>query len=696
MATQLISVNEIIKDPKQRQGFVRFKQEHGQPQLDDLWFFVGSRCNLQCKHCYVASSPTNDLLQQMTVEDIKPFLEEAKGFGVKDIYFTGGEPFINEQIMQMIVLSLQYGNVTILTNATLPITRFIPQLKELQKRSTNTLSLRISIDHYKAKQHNAIRGEGMFQNTLRNAKLLSDAGFKPIITATAVVYEHNPGNLTPDQIKQEFQNVFAENGVDVDVKLLPFNLEMGANIDRMKQQGKQQAPYVRISEDCMSRVPIENFQCHNGRTIEKINGKMVVYPCPIIYNNPQFELATNLHDSFKDVHVTHKACFDFCYKAGGTCTNHEVTSTGKVSVQDGEQKSNDQLKDDVKEYYGQVLETKKDLKTNACCSAEILPPHQMEVFSKIANEVKEKFYGCGSPIPLELEGKTVLDLGCGTGRDVFMVSALVGESGKVFGVDMTGEQLAVANKYKDEQAQRFGHTQSNVEFKKGYIEDLQTLGIPDNSVDIVISNCVINLSPNKEKVFAEIFRVLKPGGELHFSDIFADRRIPENLKNDPVIRGECLGGALYIEDFRRLMLKLGYPDYRILKKGPITIQNNEIQQKTGLINFSTLTVRVFKLASMEDICEDYGQTATYLGTIPESPDVFMLDDHHLFIKDKPMLVCGNSAAMLQETRFAKHFLITGDRSKHFGPFDCSPGSGETARLCCNPSAEPKDKSGGCC
>lgn len=306
-----------IEEMKKKPGFVEFKILNNVPQLDDLWFMVGSRCNLSCAHCYVASSPTNDTLQQITVEDIQPYLEEAKQFNVKNIYFTGGEPFINRDMPKMIEESLKYADVTVLTNATFPLTRFIPQLKELNDHSSHNLTFRVSLDHYEKEKHEAIRGKNNFTLTKENVKRLSEAGFKPIITSTAVVYEHN--SLSPQEIEQKFKDVFKEEGVDVEVKLLPYNLEMGSNLGRIKQPTK----HVFISEHCMTLPGITNemFQCHNGRTLEKINGKMLVYPCPIIYDDRRFELATTLKESFKKVPLTHKACFDFCYKSGGKCTN---------------------------------------------------------------------------------------------------------------------------------------------------------------------------------------------------------------------------------------------------------------------------------------------------------------------------------------------------------------------------------------
>ncbi|MBI4405217.1 MAG: methyltransferase domain-containing protein [Deltaproteobacteria bacterium] len=332
------------------------------------------------------------------------------------------------------------------------------------------------------------------------------------------------------------------------------------------------------------------------------------------------------------------------------------------------EKRNDIL-ETIKEYYGSVLKTCQDLQTSACCSVDALPAYVREIAKEVHPEVKEKFYGCGSPIPLELEGKTVLDLGCGSGRDCYLLSKLVGEKGRVIGVDMTDKQLEVARRHLSFHMDKYGFTTPNIQFLNGYIEDLESIGIKNSSVDVVISNCVINLSPEKERVFSEIFRVLKPGGELYFSDVFSGRRVSKAIQEDPVLRGECLGGALYIEDYRRLLTRLGCADFRTVSKTRLSLNNPEIEQKAGAIDFYSMTIRAFKL-SLEDRCEDYGQVAIYLGTVPESPHAFTLDDHHRFEKGKPMLVCGNTALMLTATRYAGHFKVTGDTSVHYGLFDC--------------------------
>jgi len=332
-----------------------------------------------------------------------------------------------------------------------------------------------------------------------------------------------------------------------------------------------------------------------------------------------------------------------------------------------------QTLDSVQDYYGRVLKTNQDLKTSVCCTGTSLPSPIREILKDIHPDVIARSYGCGSPIPPELAGKTVLDLGSGSGRDCFILSKLVGPAGRVIGVDMTPEQLDNARRHVVYHMHKFGFPQPNVEFLSGYIEDLKSLGIKNDSVDVVASNCVINLSPNKDRVFSEIFRVLKPGGELYFSDVFADRRIPQHLAEDPVLLGECLGGALYIEDFRRMLARVGCLDYRIVSDSKLALTDPEVETRAGMISFHSLTVRAFKL-DLEDRCEDYGQVAHYLGTVPEQPSAFVLDDHHVFQTGRPQPVCGNTAAMLSRTRYAPHFKIIGDIRVHYGLFDCRPKS----------------------
>ncbi len=337
--------------------------------------------------------------------------------------------------------------------------------------------------------------------------------------------------------------------------------------------------------------------------------------------------------------------------------------------------------DKVKDYYGKVLQSSADLKTSACCPIDAMPSYLLPLLKQLHPDVQQKFYGCGSPIPLALEGAAVLDLGCGTGRDAFLLAQLVGETGQVIGVDMTDEQLAVAREHEAYHQQAFGYAATNTRFEKAFIEDLAFLD--DNSVDLVVSNCVINLSADKAAVFKEIFRVLKPGGELYFSDIYASRRIAQSLREDPVLLGECLSGALYTEDFRRMMADVGFLDFRVMNKGVVELHDPAIVDKIGMVDFYSITVRAYKLA-LEDRCENYGHIATYQGGIAEATHTFTLDDHHVFERGLPMPVCGNTARMLMDTRLSRYFTVQGSFDTHFGLFDCGEeaGAGDDNSPCC--------------
>ena len=233
------------------------------------------------------------------------------------------------------------------------------------------------------------------------------------------------------------------------------------------------------------------------------------------------------------------------------------------------------MHDLVKDYYGKQLKSSADLKTTACCDFSAIPNWLKPLLANIHEEVLNRYYGCGLVCPSDLLGKRVLDLGCGSGRDVYALAQLVGPQGHVVGVDMTDEQLTIAKKHSDYHRQKWGYERSNVIFLQGYIERLDELDIDDNSVDVVVSNCVVNLSPDKDAVLKEVFRVLKPGGEFYFSDVYADRRVPKSIADDPILYGECLGGALYWKDFLRLAQRHGFADPRLVEDKRLDVTDPE-------------------------------------------------------------------------------------------------------------------------
>jgi SAM-dependent methyltransferase len=174
--------------------------------------------------------------------------------------------------------------------------------------------------------------------------------------------------------------------------------------------------------------------------------------------------------------------------------------------------------------------------------------------------------GCGNPTAIASlkEGEVVLDLGSGAGFDAFLASKKVGKNGKVIGVDLTDEMLTKAK----ENAKKGNFT--NVEFKKGDIEDLP---VDDNSIDVIISNCVINLAPNKKRVFEEAYRVLKSGGRLMVSDVVLIKPLPERYKNNKELLVGCISGAILKQDYLEILRKAGFADVKILKEKPAFLKN---------------------------------------------------------------------------------------------------------------------------
>lgn len=337
----------------------------------------------------------------------------------------------------------------------------------------------------------------------------------------------------------------------------------------------------------------------------------------------------------------------------------------------------DHAREMLREFYGKAVQKTEDMQYTACCVDESRSRFR-EILDLIPEEVKSRQYGCGSPIPNDdLSGLTVVDLGSGAGTDSFILSRLVGPSGKVIGLDMTEEQLAVALRNVAPVMGKYGYPHPNVEFHKDYIETADT--VASHSVDLVISNCVINLSPLKDQVFKTIWRILRPGGEFYISDIVCDRRLPSEIRQDPRLYGECLAGAEYYNDLKDMMEAAGFRDVREASR-------RELQDKVGVesARFCSVTLRGFKIPELDRRCEDYGQFAEYLGACREQPVGFLLDSGHQFERGRPVAICRNTALMLQETRLSRYFSVSAPR-KHFGIFDCSTKAGPAslaASSCC--------------
>jgi arsenite methyltransferase len=213
------------------------------------------------------------------------------------------------------------------------------------------------------------------------------------------------------------------------------------------------------------------------------------------------------------------------------------------------------IRDAVQDFYAQ-----RALNSDSCCGEGAEPQfYEADLLENMPDDVAGFSLGCGDPITLAnlQPGEVVLDLGSGGGLDCFLSSKQVGEDGYVIGIDMTPEMLERARKAADKMGIH------NVEFRKGFLEDMP---VDDDSVDVIISNCVINLSPDKPQVFAEMLRTLKPGGRVSVSDIVTSGELPEALRQDMQAWGACVSGALDMDDYIAALEGVGFVDVNLVAK----------------------------------------------------------------------------------------------------------------------------------
>ena len=367
----------------------------------------------------------------------------------------------------------------------------------------------------------------------------------------------------------------------------------------------------------------------------------------------------------------------------------------------------------------------KSQEARLCCPVD----YNSDYLKIIPPEVIEKDYGCGDPSRYLREGEVVVDLGSGTGKICFIAAQVVGAKGKVIGVDMTDEMLAVARRNAPIVAERVGY--ANVEFRKGRIQDLaldlelldrelQNNPITDaasflaadelaeelrckqpliagDSVDVVVSNCVLNLVESKSKrdLFGEIFRVLKKGGRAVISDIVSDEIVPDEMQADPELWSGCISGALTEDGFVRAFEEAGFYGIRILKR------DAEPWRTVQGIEFRSLTVEAFKGKQGE--CFERNQAVIYRGPFKEVLD----DDNHRMERGKRYAVCDKTYNLYRKAPYQDSFEfvdpIVDLPLSDAKPFDCSRTSlrhpKETKGQDYNVTSEPNNQccdGGSCC
>ena len=282
-------------------------------KLQTLWFNTGSLCNITCVNCYMDSSPKNDDLAHLSLNDVTPYLDEikAEGFGVEEIAFTGGEPFMNPNLISMLDQVLSRGfKALVLTNAMKPMSHKREVLLNLQKRFGSELSIRVSMDHYSKKRHEQERGANTWAPMIDGLKWLSNNDFNLAVAGRTCWGE------TDALARAGYATLFDKENISIDAHL-PASLVLFPEMD-----AKSDVPEITVSCWEILGVAPEKMMCATSRMIVKRRGadRPVVVPCTLLPYDTRFELGHKLAQSAKNVHLNHPHCAKFCVLGGASCS----------------------------------------------------------------------------------------------------------------------------------------------------------------------------------------------------------------------------------------------------------------------------------------------------------------------------------------------------------------------------------------
>lgn len=276
--------------------------------LDDLWFQVaGTLCNLTCRHCFIRCSPHNDSFGFLDLATVERSLEESVAFGVKEYYFTGGEPFLNRDMVPILEQTLQYGPATVLTNGTVFRADWLERLRTAAKASRYSLEFRVSLDGYTAAQNDPVRGDGTFERILRGVRLLLDYEFLPILTVTRTKDAEDDGELF-----HGFVQLLKELGyARPRIKILP-TLRIGAEVERLRGYREEE----RVTPEMMADYDANLLVCSHSRMVTDRG----VFVCPILIETPEARLGATLAEAQRPFAIQQQACYT-CWQYGALCSN---------------------------------------------------------------------------------------------------------------------------------------------------------------------------------------------------------------------------------------------------------------------------------------------------------------------------------------------------------------------------------------
>ncbi len=596
-----------------------------EPQsLKEFWFHLTNRCNLSCRHCLFSSSPhqTQELPKTVVLQTVR----QAHALGCRVFAFTGGEPFVYREFPEIVqeIFRLADSHVVVLTNGL--IARSV-----LEKHNWNPerLHLQVSLDGLE-KSHDFVRGQGTFSKTVRELRALSRMGVPFTLSMCPVRSNVHDVPHMPDLAKDvgasniHFMWYFVR-GRGVAQEFVPVN-----ELFDVVRLAVERAEKLAVSVDNVRSLASQVFAPPGTRHVAAgmaweslaLGPDGQLYPSAALLGVP--ELAVAWHDDlnrawkespvFRDIRYQTAASTNhpLRYLVGAGDPDHSYLASGTFVGADpymnlyekmalwlmGRRASRTNLTDrpalrlkmgDILENCGHApngvafthsncllavaspssLSVVRDFYKDAAVrpKLEILNPvgYPLEMMTHIPEEYRFRGYGCGSPVvdAALRPGETVVDLGCGGGVECFIASKQVGPRGRVIGIDMLEGMLKRSVAGAHVVAKRLGY--DNMAFLLGLLESLP---LKDESVDVVLSNCVLNLSTDKRRAFEEMHRILRPGGRLVVSDVVCDTDPGPVIRNDPVLHGECLGGAFTQRDLVGLLEESGFKALRFVKRFP--------------------------------------------------------------------------------------------------------------------------------
>ncbi len=598
-------------------------------RLEELWLHLTDRCNLECAHCLFSSSPTAGA--ELETERALELVAQARALGCRVFALTGGEPLVHPGFATIVegILQDPEAHVVCLTNGLL----LEHNADDLLRWPSDRFHLQISLDGI-GETHDQVRGAGAFERLLVQLRWLRqqerpftmsmgvraqnrdemvqvvDLAHRAGATNLHFMWYFVAGRGTQGDFADPLQLFSPLRKAQERARALGLVID---NLDSMRTQlfappgtihdgtgagwdslavGPDgnlypSAALVGREELCTTMAGDLARAWRESPVLEGLRQRTVAgdsSPWRYLLGGGDLDHAyahtggfdgpdpyLPLHEELARWLITEEARDQPDGEAPGlrlkmgdvleTCGAHGDVALVHSNCLLGVASGGEDSRSPIKAFYGRAAEAPNEDILNPAVFPEELVAH-------VPDEARLRSYGCGSPVSdAGLEpGEAVMDLGCGAGLECFVAASLVGATGSVIGVDMLDRMLGLAENGAAQVAQRLGYR--NTEFRLGYIE---ALPLEDASVDVVLSNCVLNLCTNKRRAWREIFRVLRPGGRLVVADVVCETEPPAAIRNDETLRGECIGGALTERDLMGLLEETGFCALRVVKRFPYRV-----------------------------------------------------------------------------------------------------------------------------